>query len=78
MASLQFRRLSLTFTGGGALRVSTEVMDPLGFWLISWRSSLQSDRSILLECPDSRHKPRNAGQVFATNRETRIFAAKYA
>jgi hypothetical protein len=28
--------------------------------------------------PDSRHKLRNAGQVFATNRETRIFAAKYA
>jgi hypothetical protein len=28
--------------------------------------------------PDSRHKVRNAGQVFATNRETKIFAAKYA
>jgi len=28
--------------------------------------------------PDSRHKLRNAGQVFATNRETKIFAAKYA
>jgi len=28
--------------------------------------------------PDSRHKLRNAGRVFATNRETRIFAAKYA
>jgi hypothetical protein len=28
--------------------------------------------------PDSRHKLRNAGQVFVTNRETRIFAAKYA
>jgi len=28
--------------------------------------------------PDSRHKLRNAGRVFATNRETGIFAAKYA
>jgi len=28
--------------------------------------------------PDSGHKLRNAGRVFATNRETRIFAAKYA
>ena len=28
--------------------------------------------------PDSRHKLRNAGQVFATNRETKNFAAKYA
>jgi hypothetical protein len=26
--------------------------------------------------PDSRHKSRNAGQVFATNHETKIFAAK--
>jgi hypothetical protein len=27
--------------------------------------------------PDFRHKVRNAGQVFATNRETKISAAKY-
>jgi len=28
--------------------------------------------------PYSRHKARNAGQVFAANRETEISAAKYA
>jgi hypothetical protein len=28
--------------------------------------------------PDSCHKLRNAGQVFAANRETEISAAKYA
>src|SRR6266404_7571978 len=27
--------------------------------------------------PDSRHKPRNAGQILAANHETKIFAAKY-
>jgi hypothetical protein len=30
----------------------------------------------LSPAPDSRHKSRNAGQVFATNHETKIFAAK--
>jgi hypothetical protein len=39
------------FQGLGISRVS--------FWLISWRSFLQSDRSILLEC-----------RIPATNRET--------
>jgi hypothetical protein len=28
--------------------------------------------------PDSRHKSRNAGQIFAPNHETKNFAAKYA
>jgi hypothetical protein len=27
--------------------------------------------------PDSRHKSRNAGQIFAANHETKLFAAKY-
>jgi hypothetical protein len=28
--------------------------------------------------PDSRHKPRNAGPIIVTSRETKTFAAKYA
>ena len=35
-------------------------------------------RPRLAVVPDSRHKPRNAGPVFATSRETKNFAAKYA
>jgi hypothetical protein len=35
-------------------------------------------RPRLAAVPDSRHKPRNAGPVFATSRETKNFAAKYA
>src|SRR5215472_19040080 len=35
-------------------------------------------RALAWTMPDSRHKLRNAGQLFATNRETSIFAAKYA
>ena len=33
-----------------------------------------SNRSL----PDSRHKPRNAGPIIVTSRETETFAAKYA
>ena len=40
--------------------------------------SRKSSTTSLSAMPLSRHKLRNAGQVFATNRETRIFAAKYA
>ena len=40
--------------------------------------SRKSPTTSLSAMPLSRHKLRNAGQVFATNRETRIFAAKYA
>ena len=35
-------------------------------------------RPRLAVVPNSRHKPRNAGPVFATSRETKNFAAKYA
>ena len=35
-------------------------------------------RPRLAVVPDSRHKPRNAGPIFATSRETKNFAAKYA
>jgi hypothetical protein len=61
-------------SGHSAIFVTRSAPDPTG-------PLLHSSIMLLLEgsaMPDSRHKLRNAGQVFATNRETRIFAAKYA
>jgi hypothetical protein len=41
-------------------------------------SNIEGGSTTLLSAmPDSRHKSRNAGQIFAANHETKIFAAKY-
>jgi hypothetical protein len=61
---------SITSSGAREKRGGTVTVP----WFIS-RRSWQSPAGSAM--PDSRHKLRNAGQVFATNRETRIFAAKY-